>query len=562
MTIRQWLDAHLARVTTFGFRLRQLTAVFGVKNATSLSELLKADDNEQPYASVYGLHNLRWVAFDAAESGGVASIGGSAQVLVLSMVFDGNVEDVLAELMRVAKPRFCEIFSNCSGFEDTMDPVRFVERHRIACGYFFVDQGPLLKDDDGAAPVPDATRAEIEDAFEIQQRFERYYAEFGVAEPRIQREEYLRAFADEVLPLPLAPWERARSDEASATRRVMDAMRKTQDDAARRSNSGKARRGVHAKSHGLLEADIEVVDSAMRIGLFGQRRTYRALLRPSNGFSEVRKDGKRDARGLAVRVLIPPDDLLGAEQPKFITLPPSEGDGFQDFIMVNYPVFFSPDVSHFAMLLQAAKLPGLGDKLLTFASLSLSSGGLEQLWHFGRMLTSKILNPLNAVFHSETPYQLGPAYVAKYSVEPTDPRRFFDLANAFDHDGLSTALKETLRNDPIRLRLLVHVLPTNELPRGFDSLADVIEDATVDWETLGAKQHHVATITVHAKQDPTTVESMRRAEAIRFNPWHALIAHRPLGSLNRARWLAYRASQHRRSGSLQAAATTERQAAE
>ncbi|HYQ18846.1 MAG TPA: hypothetical protein VEQ58_23885, partial [Polyangiaceae bacterium] len=198
----------------------------------------------------------------------------------------------------------------------------------------------------------------------------------------------------------------------------------------------------------------------------------------------------------------------------------------------------------------------------TFASLGFTSGGAKQFWHFGRMLTSKILNPLNAVFHSETSYQLGQGLVAKYSVEPSDPRRFFDMAKSIDSDGLSAALKDTLRNDPIRLKLFVHVLPTDKVPRGFDSLADVVEDATVDWRRLDARPHHVANITVHAKQDPTTAESMRRAEVIRFNPWHCLVAHRPLGSLNRARWLAYRASQARRSGSLALAAVSERHAAE
>jgi len=55
----------------------------------------------------------------------------------------------------------------------------------------------------------------------------------------------------------------------------------------------------------------------------------------------------------------------------------------------------------------------------------------------------------------------------------------------------------------------------------------------------------VATLSI-AAQDATSSERMAQAERMVMSPWHALEAHRPLGSLNRARLPTYRASSEAR----------------
>jgi hypothetical protein len=69
-----------------------------------------------------------------------------------------------------------------------------------------------------------------------------------------------------------------------------------------------------------------------------------------------------------------------------------------------------------------------------------------------------------------------------------------------------------------------------------------IEDPTVDWPTPYLT---VAHLTV-PQQDPASDEGQRvqaEAEAAAFDPWSALVEHRPLGEIMRARKAAYRASQ-------------------
>jgi hypothetical protein len=71
-----------------------------------------------------------------------------------------------------------------------------------------------------------------------------------------------------------------------------------------------------------------------------------------------------------------------------------------------------------------------------------------------------------------------------------------------------------------------------------DPAANPIEDPTVRW---GAGPVPVATIRI----DPQTFDTpdrMKQAEEMSFDPWHALVEHRPLGGINRARRAVYAAS--------------------
>jgi len=173
--------------------------------------------------------------------------------------------------------------------------------------------------------------------------------------------------------------------------------------------------------------------------------------------------------------------------------------------------------------------------------------GLREAWIFARLLSSRLRHPLNAEFHSMTPYLLGDQQVAKYSVQPRDPQRFRELSRYTESDALSAALRESLRDRPIVLEFHLHLF--RDKPSGNHSLVDLVEDATLDWDDFGAEKVHVANVII-GPQDPTTLKRMRQAEFTRFNPWNALTAHRPVGSLNRARLANYRASQRYRSVEL------------
>ena len=60
-----------------------------------------------------------------------------------------------------------------------------------------------------------------------------------------------------------------------------------------------------------------------------------------------------------------------------------------------------------------------------------------------------------------------------------------------------------------------------------------IENAAVIWDEAESPFHTLASISIEAgKTSPTTEQN---CEAMTFNPWQSLAAHRPLGSINRSR---------------------------
>ena len=64
-----------------------------------------------------------------------------------------------------------------------------------------------------------------------------------------------------------------------------------------------------------------------------------------------------------------------------------------------------------------------------------------------------------------------------------------------------------------------------------------IEDATVEWREEDSPYVAVASIRIPRQQ--IAAPDTGSCEDVPFNPWHSLVAHRPLGSLNRARRAIY-----------------------
>jgi hypothetical protein len=199
----------------------------------------------------------------------------------------------------------------------------------------------------------------------------------------------------------------------------------------------------------------------------------------------------------------------------------------QDFVMIDHPVFFIRNARDYVEFVDG-KLAGQSPLRFIFPS-------WWRFWrwrlHELRIMLGLQKNPpshLGQTYHSMTPYKLGP-HVVKLRARPLGEvaRRTDDSA-----DSLRAALEQQLATGEARFAFEVQ-------RRGDTGLS--VEDATVTWSEAAAPFTEVAEIVIPAQ---TFSSDAQRAfgDRLSYSPWHGLMAHRPLGSLNRMRRRVYPAS--------------------
>lgn len=295
---------------------------------------------------------------------------------------------------------------------------------------------------------------------------------------------------------------------------------------------GVTRRDAHAKHHGCVRAEF-VVESdlplELRVGLFKEGRTFPALIRFSNQDGVPRPDADKDIRGMAIKV-------LGVDGEKLLD---DEKDArTQDFILISHHVFVTKDVAEFHDLI-AATVKGFWSMAWYFVNpFNSHFRVLRNLW----ASLSRYANPLEVRYWSTTPYLLGNA-VVKYSARPVALPLDAIPANP-SPDYLRDAMKQTLARSGVWFDFLVQLRT--------DPARMPLEDPGVAWSETLSPFRKVASIHI-LSQTFDTPEQMAFAENLSFTPWHSLPEHRPLGGINRARKVAYKAIsefRHRRNGVL------------
>jgi Catalase len=294
-----------------------------------------------------------------------------------------------------------------------------------------------------------------------------------------------------------------------------------EDSIRKQYSPGSARRDAHPKAHGCVKAEFHVLETLpdrLAKGMFIPGKTYQAWIRFSNGSGDpTRADIKRDARGMAIKVLGVPGKKLLEDEAEATT---------QDFIMINHPVFFATDPARYKSFMDDANSEHLYQKLRIPFDLGVK-GTLIAL----ETRSSKISNPLQVRYWSMVPYQLGTGagrqavkYSARACSSVADP-----MPKKPGHDFLRAALRDTLQSGEACMELLVQ-------PRTSSSMD--VEDSRIEWQEAQAPFYPVAAIHI-PQQVFDTPEQNVFCENLSFTPWHALPEHRPLGVTNRLRKVIY-----------------------
>ena len=307
-------------------------------------------------------------------------------------------------------------------------------------------------------------------------------------------------------------------------------------------DEGRAIRGVHAKSHGLLEGELTVLDglpAELAQGLFAEPGTYRMTLRISTSPGDLMDDHISTPRGIAIKV----HGVTGAQ------LSGNPADATQDFLMVEGPAFLVATPKDFLGNLKL--LASTTDKAEGLKrAFSATARGLEAVIETvgGRSdkLISlgghKLTHPLGETVYTQVPVRYGD-HVAKLSLVPVSPEltalKDAPVNLADKPDGLRAAVADHFAGNGGTWELRVQL--------NTDLAAMPIEDASVAWSEDASPYVAVARLTVAPQPSWDAVKVAAIDDGAAFSPWHGLVAHQPLGGIMRVRKPVYAALQSERS---------------
>ena len=309
-------------------------------------------------------------------------------------------------------------------------------------------------------------------------------------------------------------------DEAADIAQVLAIMRGQFEHSFPPGCPGPVRRDQHPKAHGCVRAVFTVADDLpqeLRHGLFQTPRSYDAWVRFSSSSLLMTPDTKRDAHGMAIK-------LLGV--PGLKVLDEERNAQTQDFVLANSNAFFVRSTKDYVQFAQAFA----DNRLMSFFfGLNPLHCRLRELTNMLMAVGKQITNPLQTHYWSQTPYHLGP-HAVKYSARPLSPAQD-PLPDAPGPDYLRQAMAATLSGQEVVFDFMVQV-QTN-------AVRMPVEDPTVVWDERVSPFRRVATLCIPA-QECDTPERHAFAENLSFSPWHSLPDHRPLGSMNRIRRPVYK----------------------
>ncbi|CAN5298932.1 catalase family protein [soil metagenome] len=330
-------------------------------------------------------------------------------------------------------------------------------------------------------------------------------------------------------------FETPADDEAEVTQGLIDSLHKIAEKVDK--DEHHAFRGVHAKSHGLLFAEVtieNVLPADYAQGLFAQPGRYAAVIRLSTPPGDLLDDKVSTPRGFAIKVIGVP----GAR------LPGSEADVTQDFVMINGPTFSAPTPGKFLKnlkMLAATTDVAPGLKKALSATLRGVESLVEKTGHKSSTLISMGGHPetniLGETFYSAAALRFGD-YMAKLSIVPvsSELKALTDQHVDLDEkpNGIRDAVIEHFKSHGGTWELRAQLCTDLE--------AMPIEDATVQWDEAQSPYVTVARIVAQPQTGWSDARAHVVDDSMSFSPWHGLAAHQPIGSIMRVRKAVYEAS--------------------
>ena len=278
-------------------------------------------------------------------------------------------------------------------------------------------------------------------------------------------------------------------------------------------------RAGNTKTHGLVRGELTIhhgLTENLRRGLFATPTTYRCWVRFSGPGPHVEPDiNDVGFASISVKVLGVPGEKLWDDEKHT-----------QDFTAVCTPTFVTPNVRANARLQYWSRRHLPVFYFFDLRDPHLIDFMMQGLWNETQT------NPLGATYYSCVPYLLGPGQAMQYSFWPMTkaptkiPGLPFRPADNYLRDNMIRTLDETDVGFEMRVQLQT------------DPFLMPIENNAVLWPTRLSPRTPVATLRI-PRQKFDHPDQLAFARYLRFNPWHCLPDHRPLGNQSRARKRMY-----------------------
>lgn len=327
--------------------------------------------------------------------------------------------------------------------------------------------------------------------------------------------------------------ERPDPDEAETIRALIATNRYISEKTF--ADGGHAIRSVHAKSHGILQGDLEVdadLSDDLAQGLFAKCGRYPVVMRFSTISGDILDDSVSTPRGLAIKVIGVKGERLEG----------SEGDVTQDFVLINGPAFGASNPKKFHQVLRLlAKTTDEAEGLKKIVS--------AVMRQVQRVIVAVTGHPnvtvatlggqpethiLGEIFYSQAPLRFG-EFIAKISVAPQSSELKALVQAPLNVNGVPNGLREAIveffrKNGgvwEVRAQLCTDL---KKMP---------IEDAAVVWSEEISPYQRIGRITVKPQLAWSEARSSAVDDGMSFAPWHGLAVHRPLGGIMRVRKAVY-----------------------
>ncbi|HZS92088.1 MAG TPA: LodA/GoxA family CTQ-dependent oxidase, partial [Chloroflexota bacterium] len=281
-------------------------------------------------------------------------------------------------------------------------------------------------------------------------------------------------------------------------------------------------RSVFLKVHGCAHCTFAIspdLPANLRVGLF-RFGSFPAWVRFSGDTLPDRPD-LRSTLGLAIKLYgVPGRKILETE----------EDATTQDFVLQNHDVFFVDTATEMCAFTRSGLQPGGYDSYLA---------AHPRTKEIRDEMQKEESSVLLATYWSCLPFRFGPDRYAKYKVQPCATTASADppLSSVDSPHYLRDDMKRRLQLGDACFAFYV------QLRTGAESMP--LDRATERWAEAVFPPLHVATLTL-PRQDIDAPGQAAYGEHLAFTAWHALPEHAPVGSLNEARKVIYKASADRR----------------